>query len=66
MVGKQKILSKSGKDITGLRGQFFVMASELVRGEDPEVRKEKWVRGDKAGPNKSTWGVWLNSKSSSK
>lgn len=43
----------SGKDVTGLRDQkFFVTASHLVRGEDHEMRKEKWTGEDKAGPNK--------------
>lgn len=66
MVEKQRIPGKSGKDATGLRDRFFVTASQLVRGQDPEMRKEKWAREDKAGPNKSRYSVQLNSKSSTK
>ena len=51
MVGKQRIPGKSGKDVTGLRGQFFVTTSQLVKGGH-EMRKERWAREDKAGPNK--------------
>lgn len=66
MVEKQRIPGKSGKDVTGLRDRFFVTASQLVRGEDHEMRKEKWAKEDKAGLNKSREGVQLNSKSSKK